>query len=65
VPNAASIAFLINPSDVTHEQIDLPAMQAAAETMHLRLIVLRATTLEEIERAFKSLPQERPDGFDQ
>ena len=41
----------------------LPCLQPAAEAMHLRLIVLRATTLEEIERAFKSLPQERPDGL--
>src|SRR5215218_4854516 len=62
VPNAASIALLMNPSFSTSE-FDLQDIQVAAQAMGLRLIVQRASTEAEIETAFVAFHQQRPDAL--
>jgi putative ABC transport system substrate-binding protein len=63
IPKATTIAFLINPSNATHSEIDLPDMQAAAKVLGLQLIILRATNKQEIDAAFAALAQQRHDGL--
>jgi ABC-type uncharacterized transport system substrate-binding protein len=62
VPNAATIAFLMNPS-VPTRQVDLQATQAAAQTLALKLRVLEASNEREIDAAFAALAQEKPDAL--
>jgi len=62
VPKAGTIAFLMNPS-VPTRQVDLQATQAAAQTLALKLRVLEATNESEINAAFATLAQEKPDAL--
>jgi putative tryptophan/tyrosine transport system substrate-binding protein len=62
VPNAATIAFLLNPN-VPTRQVDLRATQAAAQALALKLRVLEAATESEIDVAFAALAQEKPDAL--
>jgi putative tryptophan/tyrosine transport system substrate-binding protein len=62
VPKAGTIAFLMNPS-VPTRQVDLQATQAAAQTLAVKLRVLEATNESEINAAFATLAQEKPDAL--
>jgi putative tryptophan/tyrosine transport system substrate-binding protein len=62
VPKAATIAFLVNPS-VPTRQVDLQATQTAAQTLALKLRVLEASNESEIDAAFATLAQEKPDAL--
>jgi putative ABC transport system substrate-binding protein len=58
VPNAALVAFLVNPN--SPESASQPAdAQAAARVLRKSLLVLNATTASEIDAAFATLVRER------
>jgi len=62
VPGARLAGFLVNPNIAsTDNQIQIT--QSAARTMGLELLVLNATTAEEIDAAFTSLMQRNVDGL--
>ena len=56
VPQTATIAFLTNPNNLGSE-LDTVDARAAARAMGQDLIVLRASTKEEIDEAFKTIAQ--------
>jgi putative tryptophan/tyrosine transport system substrate-binding protein len=56
VPNASSIAALINPSN-PNSGPQLKDLQAAASTLGINIETVRASNDEEIESVFTSLPQ--------
>jgi putative ABC transport system substrate-binding protein len=60
MPQAATIAFLTNPSNLGSE-LDTMDVQAAARAMGQDLMVVRASTKEEIDHAFETIAQ-RPAG---
>ena len=57
MPNAVSVAFLVNPSDPSRADILLKDAQAAAVPLGLQLHVLRASTDTEIDAAFAAFAQ--------
>jgi putative ABC transport system substrate-binding protein len=58
VPKAAVIAMLLNPNNANAE-LELNEAQAAARTLGLQLLVLRASNEREIDAAFAILAQQR------
>ena len=56
VPNATSIAALINPTNPNSEP-QLKDLQAAASTLGINVEAVRASSEQELEGAFASLPQ--------
>ena len=58
VPNAVVLGYLVNPSNPNVE-IDTREVQTAANALRLKLVVLRAITLDDIEVAFAALPQQK------
>jgi putative ABC transport system substrate-binding protein len=62
VPGARLVGFLANPNNSnTGDQIRL--VQSAARSMNLELVLLNATTADEIDAAFASLVQRKVDGL--
>jgi putative ABC transport system substrate-binding protein len=62
VPQAANVAVLINPRNPNAEA-DLEATRAAAHALGLTLIVSQASTETEIDAAFASFLDRRPDAL--
>ena len=62
VPRAATIAFLTNPNNLGSE-LDTMDVQNAARAMRLDLVVVRASTKEEIDEAFETIAQRRAEGL--
>src|SRR6516162_957107 len=58
VPNATSIAALINPTNPNSEP-QLKDLQAAASTLGVNVEAVRASSEQELEGVFASLPQRR------
>lgn len=58
VPNAKTVALLVNPKNANAER-DIAAVQEAASVLGLRALVLRASTKADIEMAFATLTQEK------
>jgi putative ABC transport system substrate-binding protein len=58
VPQAATIAFLVNPTN-TRNEIDKSDMQTAARSVGQHIAVLSASTAAEIETAFATAAQQR------
>jgi len=58
VPGAVTIAFLVNPENPNAEP-DTGDALAAARTLGLRLVVLRASASNEFDTAFESLREQR------
>jgi putative tryptophan/tyrosine transport system substrate-binding protein len=58
MPKAAVIGFLRNPGDPSVD-LDLPVVQAAADVVGKRLVVVQAGTESEIEAAFASLARQQ------
>jgi putative tryptophan/tyrosine transport system substrate-binding protein len=58
VPDTATNALLVNPTNQNAEP-DTKEMQLAAETVKQPLIVVKASTEAEIDKAFADLPQQR------
>ena len=57
VPNASTIGFLVNPNNPSLEP-DMKGANEAANAFGRRLVVVKASTEAEIERAFTSLVQQ-------
>jgi ABC-type uncharacterized transport system substrate-binding protein len=62
VPTAALIAFLVNPSNPQVET-QVQDVQRAARTIGQRVLILRAGTERELNKAFATLVQERADAL--
>jgi putative tryptophan/tyrosine transport system substrate-binding protein len=63
VPKAASVAVLVNPNNVSSAEGALTGTQEAAAATGLQLRIMNATTIGEIDAAFASFAQERPDAL--
>ncbi len=61
VPKAVRIAVLVNPAN--DAETTLQEVQEAAHTIGLQIRVLNARTIGEIDAAFATLAQERPDAL--
>jgi putative ABC transport system substrate-binding protein len=62
VPNAATIAFLVNPNNRNH-QAHVRALEAVAHAGGQQLIVLRAASDRDFEPAFSTLVQRGVEGL--
>jgi putative ABC transport system substrate-binding protein len=58
VPNAKTVAVLVNPRNANSEH-DLATVQAAASVVGLHALVLKASTRDDIEAAFATLTEEK------
>jgi putative ABC transport system substrate-binding protein len=63
VPAAVRVAVLGNPADAASARAELRDVEAAARAMGLQVRTLNAGTAGEIDAAFASLAQERPDAL--
>jgi putative tryptophan/tyrosine transport system substrate-binding protein len=63
VPTATRVAALLNPAEPTIAAANLRDVQAAAGTMGLQLRVLNASTIADIDAAFATFANERPDAL--
>jgi ABC-type uncharacterized transport system substrate-binding protein len=63
VPGATRITVLVNPADATNTESTLKGVERAARTMGLRIQVLNASTIREIDGAFATLVRERPNAL--
>jgi putative tryptophan/tyrosine transport system substrate-binding protein len=70
VPKAVRLAVLVNPASVSNTESTLRDVQEAAPALGLKIEILNATTIGEIDAAFAALARERadalfvgPDGF--
>jgi putative tryptophan/tyrosine transport system substrate-binding protein len=59
VPAATSVALLVNPANTIEADIQTKEFQTAARTLDVRLRVLHATDLSEIEEAFATVARDR------
>jgi putative tryptophan/tyrosine transport system substrate-binding protein len=59
IPTAKTIAFLVNPANVTAETEQTREMQDAVDALSLRLMVVKACNPIELEDAFATLVQQR------
>ena len=57
VPNAATIALLVNPN-MSETEIHIQSVRKGADTLHRRLVVLRASTPAELEPSFDLIAKE-------
>src|SRR5262249_59053702 len=63
VPGAARLAVLVNPTSPTLTETTLRDLEPAARAMGLQARVLNASTSGEINAAFATFVQERPDAI--
>ena len=63
VPKAVRIAVLVNPGNVVSAEGALQGAQQAAAAVGLQIRLLKATTIGDIDAAFASFAQERPDAL--
>jgi len=63
VPKAVRIAVLVNPGNVVSAEGALQGAQQAAAAIGLQIRPLKATTIGDIDAAFASFAQERPDAL--
>jgi putative tryptophan/tyrosine transport system substrate-binding protein len=63
VPNAALIGFLVNPTRGTSYEAEMKDTSEGAQTLALRLHVLKASTEGEIDDAFRNLVQQKGEGL--
>jgi putative ABC transport system substrate-binding protein len=63
VPRAVRIAVLINPGNPSVAETTLREMRESAPTMGLKVEILSAATIAEIDTAFATLASERPDAL--
>jgi putative tryptophan/tyrosine transport system substrate-binding protein len=63
IPSASRIAVLANPTDAVRTESNLRDLEAAARVLGLQVIVLMASTNEEIDRAFSTVTRERLDAL--
>jgi len=63
VPKAVRIAVLVNPTNASSARITLQEAQEAAPAIGLKIQILNATTIDEIDAAFTTFARERPDAL--
>jgi putative ABC transport system substrate-binding protein len=63
LPKAVRVAVLLNPANAAIAESALRAMQEAAPIIGLKIQILNATTIGEIDAAFATLARERPDAL--
>jgi ABC-type uncharacterized transport system substrate-binding protein len=63
LPGATRIAVLINPADAANTEPTLRDVDAAARAIGLQIQVVRASASHEIDSAFATIAQERPDAL--
>jgi putative tryptophan/tyrosine transport system substrate-binding protein len=63
VPRARTIAYLRNPSNPVYAESELREVQAAAQAVGMRLLLVNASRLSEIETAFADLVKQRVDAL--
>ena len=63
VPKAVRIAVLVNPANALTAEPTLREVQEAAHTIGLQIQIFNATTVDEIDAAFATLANERPDAL--
>ena len=63
VPTATRVAALFNPAEPTIAAANLRDVEAAAVAMGLQLRVLNASTIADIDAAFATFANERPDAL--
>jgi putative ABC transport system substrate-binding protein len=62
VPNATTLAFLINPNNRNHRSY-VVSLEATARASGHQLIILRAASAQEVEPAFSKLARDRVEGL--
>jgi len=63
VPRAKTIAYLRNPSNPVYAESELREVQAAAQAVGMRLLLVNASRPSEIETAFADLVKQRADAL--
>ena len=63
IPTAAKVALLVNPNNAVVSQNDIQDVQTAAQRLGLEVIVLKAGSASEIEKAFSTAVQERANAL--
>jgi putative ABC transport system substrate-binding protein len=63
VPKAVRVAVLLNPANAGSAEATLREVQEAGPAIGLRIQILNATTIAEINGAFASFAHERPDAL--
>jgi putative ABC transport system substrate-binding protein len=63
VPKAVRIAVLVNPANASTADSTLQGTKEAAHIIGLKIQILNASTIDEIDAAFASLARERPDAL--
>ena len=63
LPKAVNIAAFVNPTNVAIADPTVQSAEDAARTMGLQIRILKASTIAEIDAAFASFVQSRPDAF--
>jgi len=63
LPKATRIAVLVDPVNATTTESTLRGLEAAVRTMGMQVQLLNASTIPEIDAAFTTLANERPDGL--
>src|SRR6516225_5559646 len=63
VPKATSIGFLRNPTNPVYAESETREVEIAARAHGVRLVIVNASRLSEIETAFAELVQQRPDAL--
>ena len=63
VPKAVRIAVLINPANAANTEATLRDVQEAASAIGLQIQILNATTIGEIDAAFATFADKRPDAL--
>jgi putative ABC transport system substrate-binding protein len=63
VPKAARIAVLVNPNNTVTAEPTIRDVHEAATTIGLRIQILNAATIDEIDAAFATLARERADAL--
>jgi putative ABC transport system substrate-binding protein len=63
LPKAVRVAVLLNPGNAGSAEATLREVQEAAPALGLRIQILNATTITEINAVFASFARERPDAL--
>jgi len=63
VPSAKSIGYLYNPTNPVFAETETKEIQAAADSLGVRLLSVTASRLSEIETAFERLVDQRADAL--
>jgi putative ABC transport system substrate-binding protein len=63
VPKAVRIAVLANPANRSVSEATIRSIQEAAPAIGLKVEVLNASTIDEIDKAFATFATERPDAL--